>query len=122
MLRRIACPLASLLGLAPWMVGAQAATTLHSGPVRIGRIGEGGPGDFTVFRATMRSLGYPDVRIKDWSARGDATRLPTLGAELVGLGVEQLTRFELVVIPKTARAIGLAIPNAVLLRADEVPE
>ena len=51
-----------------------------------------------------------------------AARLPTLGAELVGLGVEQLTRFELVVIPKTARAIGLAIPNAVLLRADEVPE
>jgi putative ABC transport system substrate-binding protein len=67
-------------------------------------------------------LSYGPDRVEAWRRAATYVDRVLRGAKAADLPVQFPTKFEMVVNLKTAKALGLAVPQSILLRADEVIE
>ena len=65
-------------------------------------------------------MSYSSTQAEEDQVRAEFIDKILRGAKPADLPVRQPTKFWLVINLKTARALGLTIPNELLLRADEV--
>ena len=65
-------------------------------------------------------IAYTSSLVEQDRIRADYIDLVLRGAKPADLPVRQPTKFELVINLKTVKALGIMIPQSLLLRADEV--
>jgi putative ABC transport system substrate-binding protein len=65
-------------------------------------------------------MAYAASRVESFQRAASYVDKILKGANPANLPVEQATKFDLIINLKTAKALGLKIPQALLLRADEV--
>ena len=66
------------------------------------------------------AIAYGPEEISTWERIADLVAKTLSGAKPGNLPIDRPTKFQLVVNIKTAKALGLTIPQSILVRADEV--
>jgi putative ABC transport system substrate-binding protein len=79
-------------------------------------------GEFKPLASAGAVMSYAPDQVDMWRRAAGYVDKIFKGAKPADLPVEQPIRFELIVNLKSAKALGLAIPESFLIRADEVIE
>jgi putative ABC transport system substrate-binding protein len=106
------------------VVMPDAFMTVHRAPIILAAARNNVPAVYNVsaFARGGGLLSYGADRVDSWRRAASYVDRILRGAKPGDLPVQFPTKFEMVVNLKTAKALGLAVPQSILLRADEVIE